>query len=107
MSNDLTPSLVVARLWKTAEFAADTTPAGPHFTYEVVHLVTALTWVVRMKARGDQASPPHNLCVEGVLLDARALADSLRSTRTKPDDLFATEYLFDLGQAGDAVWPTP
>ena len=46
-----------------------------------------------MKARGDHASPTHNLCVEGVLFDARALADSLRSTRTKPDDLRATDYL--------------
>lgn len=67
--------------------------ASKHLTYEVVHLVTALTRVVRMKARGDHASPTHNLCVEGVLLDARALADSPRSTRTNPDDLLATNYL--------------
>jgi len=67
--------------------------ASEHFTYEVVHLVTALTWVVRLKARGDHASPTHNLCVEGVLLHARALADFLRSTRTKLDDLLATDYL--------------
>jgi hypothetical protein len=67
--------------------------ASEHFTYEVVHLVTALTWVVRLTARGDSASPTHNLCVEGVLLHARALADFLRSTRTKPDDLLAADYL--------------
>ncbi len=40
-------------------------PRERALTYEVVHLITALTWVVRMRARGDHGSPTHNLCVEG------------------------------------------
>jgi hypothetical protein len=67
--------------------------AREHFTYEVALLIAALGGLIAIQTRGDQATPAHNLHVEGVLLHARALDDFLRARRTQRDDLLATDYL--------------